>query len=227
MSKKGYPPFEGLRPVQDIQARTVDLRTIKGRSDKIVRMISPPEDFEAEMKAVANSKRYYDEMRETYGIPVVDIDVVAGKHERGGKTLYVIVDRIQGKNLYEVERLTPALQAELAKLFANLARYYSAMFEQKRPYWFDIQPHQFVYGHKVNEKENHAYLVDVDAAFTDRFYSEDEEDNLTIESVVDSLWSIINEYEKKFEPPIRFTEARDIIRVLIDKIAEEEPVYEK
>lgn len=164
---------EDRMPFREVLKKT-ELRDfiykIESRSDKIIRVLSKRRSEEIGM--YRRGKELFDQLRSQYNIPIPDFDVVFGETEKGKITAFVIVDRIEGKDLDDImkhpndESLTKNIWRRVDEVFGNLVRYYADMYKRDGEYLSDISgPRQWRWGHRIGEKENRLWVVDVDPLF--------------------------------------------------------------
>lgn len=209
-----------------------NLKMFEGRDDKVIRV--NPDITPGRYKEVANelraAKEHFQELPAKYGIRVVDMDFVIGKNEKDQPVIYTIVDNVKGENLEETEEFAAELKTEMDDFFYRLGIYYADKYHTKTKYLADLGNAQFVYGHKVNENENHIYLVDVDPGFQESFFGEGNEDGvyeMDFEKIIDELYENLLRIEKKFDPPVEFTQAREVFTKLKQRVARERPAHLK
>lgn len=149
------------------------LRELEGRADKIVRsealeMLKEKYELQNPLDAVHEAKRLFDELRTAYGVRI-SADFVVGKNENGEPSLFVVADRIEGRDPLHANN-NPSdrrrVEEELGNLFSSLVDYLVQKYKSGDYFLWDIvKSEQYVYGAKKEEREKHLYLVDIDAYF--------------------------------------------------------------
>lgn len=209
-----------------------NLKMFEGRDDKVVR-INPDitaGKYQEKAKELSEAKAHFQELTTKYGIRVVDMDFIIGKNEEGKPVVYTIVDNIKGSNLEEASQFPAELKTEMDDFFYSLGIYYADKFNTKTKYLADLRNAQFVYGHKLNETDDHIYLVDVDPGFQESFFGEGNKDGdyeMHFEQIIDDAYNDMVRVEKKFDPPVELTQAREVFTKLKQRIAKDRPVHQE
>ena len=113
------------------------------------------------IELVRIAKKLYGELEAKYDIPV-PADFLIGKDKKGEEVVYSVVDKIDGKNLNDVES-SDEVVTQVQDLYASIARYFLNKSKEEGSYLVDINgPSQYVYGKKPGEQTNKIYLIDTD-----------------------------------------------------------------
>lgn len=180
---------EDRTPFREVLQKT-ELRdfihAIKSRPDKIIRVLrerrNGDKDFsdfinkENKNKVIEEHRRgkeLFEQLRTQYNIPVPDIDIVFGETEKGKIAAFVIVDRIEGRDLEDImdhpndEPLSESAWQQIDETYANLVGHYEGAYKRDGEYLADIaEPRQWRWGHRVGENNNNLWIIDVDPIFS-------------------------------------------------------------
>lgn len=214
-------PFRGELKDSEISKVNIDNKfsEIGDNPDKIVRI----ESFDLlnsryknkiepiELTGIAN--KLYKELETEYGIPV-SVDFLVGKDKEGNKVVYSITDKIEGKNLGDIDiEISGEFITQVQKLYESIAKYFFDKLRQGGFYLSDINgSSQYVCGKKHGEQENKIHLIDTDIYINDS--------KVAIYTIVEWLTRHMNELEGKFN--IRFERAREYTDKFINNPLPEE-----
>ena len=221
MEKFNRTPFkESLKPT-NYDSRMVKIRELKSQKDILIREheLEEGEDLNELIKSHSEGKKLFEKMSSEYGIKMVSMNSIIGKNEEGKTAFFTIVDKIEGENLSKVENLPTKAEEELNALYCSLGQHYYDAWKQKSKYWADGNNSQFIYGHKYGEKDDHFFLVDIDA----RFFRQGENELFPIEWLVRNICEGLVKAENKFQPKISLKEARDKLLGIISEMQEDKP----
>lgn len=165
-------------------------------------------------------KDVVDEARR-YGIKFPSLDILFGKvSEDKVESAFLVVDRIKGKKLFEIkpQQISKELVDEVTEFCKSVAKYIQNCWQS--PYWLqDNRLKQVIWGHKMGEKENHLYDVDLEIGTMistnqikewDRQADAENDTNLTIARLeLRILLSELHSYEKKWG--VNFSDAKQAI----------------
>lgn len=190
---------------------------LKDNPNKIIRV----ESFD-ELKSKHNNKleidelievakKSFTEMEEEYGISC-SVDFVVSKDKNGKDVVCSISDRIEGKQLGNVEK-TEKFVIKIKKLYSAIAKYFLYKFSDGGLYVWDINGEsQYIYGKKQGDKEDKIYLID-----TDIWLSRSKSD-----MYLSVYWLVRHMSWLEHRLGIRFQEARNYITEFINQ-----PIPEK
>lgn len=107
------------------------------------------------------TKNLYKELDEKYSI-VAPVDFVITKDEFGKDIVCSVTDKIDGKHFEDVEKTEDFIN-KTEKLYSSVSKYFLDKFKEGGMYVWDINgSDQYVYGKKMEDKENKIYLIDTD-----------------------------------------------------------------
>ena len=214
-------PFKEPLIKTEYDSRMVEIKKLKNRPDKLIREheLEEGEDENELIKLHSEGKKLFEKINNDYGINVISHDHLLGKNENGKIAIFTIVDKIEGKNLSETEKLPDKMKDELDALYESLGQHYIDAWKQKSKYWADANNRQFIYGHKHGEQEKRIYLADVDP----RFFRPNENELFPIEWVIHNVCDSLTETEKKFQSQIHLDKARTKLLDIISEIQKEMP----
>lgn len=140
---------------------------LKDNPNKIIRVESFDElknkhDNKLEIgELVETAKKLYKELEEKYEISS-PVDFAVSKDKEGNDIVCSITDRINGKQLENVEK-TKEFKIKTEKLYASISKYFLDKFNEGGLYVWDINGEsQYIYGKKEGDKEDKIYLIDTD-----------------------------------------------------------------
>lgn len=157
-------PFRGN--LEPIRYNLTQIKELKSRPDKLVRewrveSIKDREDVDRRIAEIKKDMEVFDTIRDNYGIDVVKTELVLGGYKANPK-MYLVVDKIFGKDLDKIEKLPDDTAEVLDQLFASMVQYYFDIYKNGGNYWWDFGINQIVYGHKYGEDKDKFYVVDVE-----------------------------------------------------------------
>lgn len=218
---------DSLKPT-DFDVGNVNIWQLENDPSTLVResKIDDGETLDSLEVAIREGEELFADMRDRYEIKVVSMKSRREKNKQGEEAIFTLVDRIEGKNLSQIESLPTEAKDDLENLYLSLGQHYYDAWKSKfdisrdrKQYWGDCRSDQFVYGNRYGEKDKHFYAVDVDP----KFYREGDDKFATIEAALGSLCGELIDNERKFSPPIRLKAARTKLLNIIDEILREEP----
>lgn len=224
-----HPFIENLEPSRYDSRR---IKELKSRPDKLVREwrvnpIKEKKDVDRRIAEMRKDMKVFDNIRDHYGIDVVKTELVLGGDRKNPK-MYMVVDKIYGKNLEEIEKLPDHTAEVLDQLFASMIQYYFDIYKNGGDYWEDVGNYQIVYGHKYGEDRDNFYIVDVEP----RVYNYNEhsagQNSLLFrrfEHLIADLGSLLE--QNKFTMPVKFVKSRIILKDVLKFIPESEPEYSR
>lgn len=177
---------------------------LKGHPHVVVRLdkwvnVSTKEKLAETMAKLKENKELFSSL-EKDGMRVARMEYVIGgeKNEKGFAESYALVEKIDGKNLREIETFDTQAIQEVDQCYAGYFRHILRIVCEGGHYWSDMGLSQIAYGTRENEVEAHAYLVDVDPFVS--FFMNDE--------------------GRKSDPPKAMSEVRSLI-VCLEKRSNE------
>jgi len=210
--REGEPHFED-QPVTEpflvgetLKEGEFSIRELKDNPDKVVRTESMVGSVEETVVHYKTIKDRFAEMRDDYGVNIPDMDIVMGESEPGKPSVFMIVDKIEGKDLGELETLPENSREKFETFYANFLQSIFYGYKQKKPFYRDIKTGNIMYGHKSKEKgaEEDFFLTDVGGGFQDgnfiEFHGqfiETDYNEAFFRSMINAK-SDLQEYEKKF-----------------------------
>lgn len=220
-------PFK--RGLQESRHRRT-IKELAGRPDKLVREwdLDIPEELVRDKDAIkqivkksvakfVRGMNVFHKLESRYGVYVAGLDVVVGKNEKGRPKFFTVVDKVDGKNMWQLSRLSDEAVAEFDKFCSAMAQYYFDVWKEGGDYWWDIFGEQIVYGHKKGEENDEVYIVDLDPKYST--HAKDANASGIINSV-SCVIGILQQAEEKSENKIRLKMARTTIEHILDQISE-------
>ena len=158
------------------------------------------------IKHYKNIKARFEAMKSDYGVNVPDMDIVIGKNEEGKECIFMVVDKIEGKDLDELERLPADAKIKFESFYVRFLQSIFDGYKQQKPFYRDIKTENIMYGHKSKEKgaEDNFFLTDVGGGFQDGNFIEFHGQFIEVDYSEAFFRSITNaradlkEYAKKF-----------------------------
>ena len=182
------------------------IRELGGNPDKLVRkesMVGSVENTAAHYKKIQD---LFEAMQNNYGINVPDMDIFIEKDEKGKESVFMMVDKIEGKDLGEMGSLPEAAQKKFEAFYTAILQSNFDGYKKSEPFFIDIKKDNIMYGHKSKEKdtEDDFFLADVGGGFQDGNSIEFHGQIIEVDYDEGFFRSIINAtedlqaYEKKF-----------------------------
>lgn len=208
-AKENFLPFkDGLGEIV-YKRSSKQINELPGIPGKVVRSRDIENIRDSRVKDYKQAAELFKELETVYGIKSVKADLVVGKNERGIKTMFQVVDNINGLDLERNICLPLEAQEKVDSFFSNLAFYLADKFNKHEPFLRDItKSEQVVYGSKHGEAEKDLYIVDVDP------YVSLNKDKSFPQTVVGLYYNIANLFylmlrvENNFVNPVTLTKAR-------------------
>ena len=122
---------------------------------------------------------------------VAQAEYVIGKNPDGGRESYTIVEKINGKNLYDLEWVDAAAKEEIDQSFSGYLGYVQGILKQGGEFWYDLNLRQMVYGTRNDETQPHLYVVDLDPI--SHSWMTDEERSKNHSAAFNDTFSVITE----------------------------------
>jgi len=128
------------------------IREITDNPDKIVRTDSMVGSVEQTMTHYKNIKDRFEAMRDDYGINIPDItDISVGKNEQGKDCVFMVVDKIDGKDLGELKSLPETEKDNFENFYTKFLQSIFDAYKNEKPFFCDIKTGNIMYGHKSKE----------------------------------------------------------------------------
>jgi len=131
--------------------------------EKIVRIACYRKD-EGGMNCIDTAvlgNKLYRELENSYSISA-PVEYLVGKSDKDKKVIYGVTDKVNGKNLEEVEVTTEIIE-QVKDLYNKIAQYYLDKLINNEPYLVDINAApQYVYGKRKDDTKESIYLIDTD-----------------------------------------------------------------
>jgi hypothetical protein len=145
------------------------IRELKDNPDKVVRTESMVGSVEETTAHYKNIKDRFEAMQTDYGVNVPDMDVVLGKDAKGKERVFMIVDKIDGKDLGELESLPAGEKDKFESFYTNFLQSIFDGYKKGKPFFKDVKIGNIMYGHKSKDKgtEEDFFLSDVGGGFQD------------------------------------------------------------
>jgi hypothetical protein len=171
--KEGGPHFDGEQATEPFLAGETlkegefSIRELKDNPDKIVRTESMVGSVEETIAHYKNIKTLFELMKSNYGVNVPDMDVIIGESEPGKQSVFMIVDKIEGKDLGEVKVLPEDVKDKFENFYTNFLQSIFDEYKKEKPFFRDIKVENIMYGHKSKEKDaqDDFFLTDVGGGF--------------------------------------------------------------
>jgi hypothetical protein len=145
------------------------IRELKDNPDKVVRTESMVGSVEETVEHYKNIKDRFEAMRTDYGVNVPDMDIVIGRSEDDKERVFMIVDKIEGKDLNELESLPEDAKDKFEIFYTNFLQSIVDGYKKGKPFFKDIKTGNIMYGHKSKDREteDEFFLSDVGGGFQD------------------------------------------------------------
>jgi len=150
-------------------SRISPFQELRGDSEYVVRSAAV-DNREKTIEKEKQGKLLFQELEQTYGIPVAATHRVIGHGKFKNEVAYTMTRKVSGKNLrdfIESDRveLTEEIKNKIETHFQSLVRYLIDRYKDKKTYLQDIYKNeQYVIGKysSGNQNEQEIYLVDID-----------------------------------------------------------------
>jgi len=111
----------------------------------------------------SNLRKLFEEMCNKYGINMPDIDMVIGEKGNGQKYVFMVVDKIEGENLVNLQSLPEKEKEKFETFYLGLLRSTFDAYKSRKPFFSDSVDRNIMYGHKSKEKDGQEdfFLIDV------------------------------------------------------------------
>lgn len=158
-----------LRQIPDFPNKVVRVQSLERALGSVawdlIKNASKRQQVGEYLKVFNANKERLRELRDKYGIAVPDIDLILGKDDKGKEAVFMVVDKIEGDNLTEIDKFPPGTASQFDVFFAALFQYLLDANRDKFPVLSDIgHLFQYVYGHRAGKNGKSIYLVDVEPA---------------------------------------------------------------
>ena len=151
---------------QSSYERNGKLFELKEHPNVVVRLnsidVSSEEKLAGEVARLKENRGLFASLEQD-GVRVAKFDYVIGNKGQGGfAESYALVEKINGKNLVEMESFDARAVVEIDECYAGYMMHLLHVLKKNGRYWSDIQPGQIVYGTRDGDVVPHAYVVDID-----------------------------------------------------------------
>lgn len=217
-------------PLEPFQAKEGYSRLAQSTSNKIQELEHSGDKLVREEPFINNSiddsishyrgmKKMFEDMRDSYGVNVPDIDIVIGNSKKGEKRVFMLVDKINGQPLDEFKNVPLEEKEKLERLFIGALQSMFDAYKKREPFFSDLKLANIMYGRKSKEKntEKDFFLFDVGyGSFRDPNDKEHEQHGLP---TYDKLFANIIEnspmhlamMEEVFKTPVTLEKVRQKI----------------
>jgi len=166
----------------------------------------------------SNVKEVISKMKNDYGINMPDTDIVIGEKRKGSKRVFIVSDKIIGKNLVETNRLVNSEKERFERFYNNILQAMFDAYKEGKPFYKDVHAGNIMYGYKSKEEntENDFFLTDVG-----RMSIEEDPKKNFIEIIIEIL-STLPEYEQKFGKGAKLKTIRSKFKKIYDYLKSDE-----
>jgi hypothetical protein len=129
-------PSEHFLTGRVLKGGEFSIRELADNPDKIVRTDSMVGTVEQTMAHYKNIKDRFEAMRDDYGISIPDItDISVGKNEQGKECVFMVVDKIEGKDLGELESLPATQKDNFDNFYTNFLQSIFDAYKNEKPFF--------------------------------------------------------------------------------------------
>jgi len=220
-------PFISLGE-SDIGGNNSRFYKAEGKDDVVVRKSyvnikgEEAKDMDIHEKAewLRNKTEAFKKIVQKANIQMANTDFVIGRTPGGEPSIFAVTERIDGKNLREIEHLDEETAKEADALFARIISGMIDSFLNNEYFWYDPSSAQFVLGKAKDDTVPKIYLVDVDPnvwKWDDPVHK--MEKTALFSFRINSVLYYIEDMEKKVEiPNFKFEKSREMIESSKQKI---------
>ena len=162
---EGGPRFESepFLARETLKEGEFSIKELSDNPDKIVRIESMAGSVEETILYYKDIKDRFESMKRNYGINVPDMDFVIGSDKDGKDRVFMIVDKIEGKDLSELKTLPEAEKDRFEDFYTNFLQSIFDEYKKGKPFFCDIKTGNVMYGHKSREtgEKDDFFLSDV------------------------------------------------------------------
>lgn len=210
-SKEG-PPFRA--PLADTELSS-KIKTLEGYEQAFVRIrVLTPGNEEAELQHYKKGQEMFKTLHDVYGIPIPNHRLVIGMKD-GKKSVFNVVDKIDGKNLREPYPLPPEAREQCEQFFLGLVRYAKDLFQKGGAMWDDtsLLADQVMYGREKDGERDQLWVVD-----TDSIFQELDPGDFSVSGLLLNIYRLAEGTGFRFSPPNRFDQFRTELGNLTESI---------
>lgn len=103
------------------------------------------------------------EIASSSGIRFPDFNVVYGKEQEDWDiSAFLVMDKIEGKRLFEISEPSPKLIQEVINYCQSISRYFSDSFDKSSNWFGDLGLHQVMWGHREDIEKDSLYNIDIE-----------------------------------------------------------------
>ena len=255
-------PFVGLEKSFDIIGISADFYELPRHPELIVRKcfvskrliervrneLSAPEYKKLDpekMKELTRKKKMeqmiknageFEKMGEQYHLRMAKTNYIVGNDPVSGeRAIFAVTDRISGEtNLNKMSAVPKELEGEIDEMYAGFFLHLRDSYLENGTFWRDFKNSQVMCGTKYGEKEQHAYIIDVDPVMGSWFeFKQPEHKKIAKERPMEYReWSFWEEIEitllnlKRVEEKSsskKFEKAREVVKDIIKDTRFPEP----
>lgn len=199
-----------------------NIKSLSSNPEKLVREYFIPilskKSMDEQIKKFSKGKKFFERLKNDYGIESVKMNMVIGKDESGVRKMFTIVDKIEGENLENIQKIPVEAKEKFETFYLGLIQHYKDVYEKGGNFWSDFTDEQIMYGHKYNKDEDKIYVVDVcpyyrrcqKPSFISSFWRK-KDDKVNEEVLINIVYKIsfsIKNIEKKFSEPTILEKSR-------------------
>ena len=194
-----------------------NIHKLKDNPDKLVREERMYNDnsytIDRSISHYSGLRKMFYAMRDNYGIGIPDIDMVIGERRKGERRVFMVVDKIEGRNLGDFKDLSDDEKEKFEIFYVGILQSIFDSYKNGKPFFNDAHTGNIRYGHKSKEKGNvgeNYFLIDVGDAFV---YEEDRSYNTKFfANIIAMMDTTAYGEEERFKKPIVFGKIRSKLR---------------
>ncbi|MDO8561549.1 MAG: hypothetical protein Q7S05_01850 [bacterium] len=183
----------------------------------------------AKVVAKINENRNLFSSLEKDGMRVAHTAYVIGeeKNEQGFAESYALVEKIEGKNLSQIDRVDTRMTQEIDQCYAGYLSHLQRIFREGGHYWPDMKMANIVYGTRAGDNVPHTYVVDVGPGSVTLVNENERNNNSSV--AASEAWKLTRKLktvfleiawiEKKMEGSVRLEMARAKLQALLTMIS--------
>ncbi|MGA2417747.1 MAG: hypothetical protein ABSF55_00690 [Candidatus Staskawiczbacteria bacterium] len=211
------------------------LRELQNNPNLIVRkesFVTRPDDpngLEKNIQVFSDHKKYFNELREKYGINIPNFDLVIGETKKGSPAVFIVTDKIDGKSLDRMETFPEEAEKKFEDFYLRLLQALYDAFKNKTAFLIDIGENNFMYGHRLKKEgeENNFFVTDVGSRSLYGIMSPERE-HIKIhydafhKNVVRKYRKLFDSCKNKFNPSYNFDKIEEKLKEIEEYVDVEE-----
>jgi hypothetical protein len=147
------------------------IKEIASNPNKIIRIedfkssnYSPNITREQKFSSLVQAREYFGLLSKRYDIAIPPFQMVIGKSSESKEVCYIVTERVIGAPVMALDEIPEGVAQELDTALEHSYQSWIDAFIEHAPFYEDINPNQFMYGHIAQDPVDRIYFVDIDPA---------------------------------------------------------------